>query len=125
MKDENKVPDTEVSENAQEVATTITTELICPHCGNKIVIERPAPQRRGQLAGLEIDVMTDEQLKRERINSSSVLYKAQKRGASADTIAKNQARVDAVKAEIAKREAVKAPAPTVAVEADAPAEQSM
>jgi hypothetical protein len=60
-------------------------------------------QRRGQLAGLTVEEMSDEQLKREVINSNSVLYKAKQRGASAETIAKNQDRVDAVQAEKAKR----------------------
>lgn len=64
--------------------------------------------RRGQLSGLDIESMTDEQLKRELINANSVLYKAVQRKASADTIAKNQARVDAAKAEKAKREPEKA-----------------
>jgi len=64
--------------------------------------------RRGQLSGLELESMTDEQLKRELINANSVLYKATQRKASADTIAKNQARVDAAKAEKAKREPEKA-----------------
>ena len=47
--------------------------------------------------------MTDEQLKRELINANSVLYKAKQRGAAEETIAANQARVDAAKAEKAKR----------------------
>ena len=55
------------------------------------------------MAGLSLEEMTDEQLKRELINANSVLYKAQQRGASAETIAANQARVDAAKAEKAKR----------------------
>ncbi|MNB69333.1 hypothetical protein D3C75_158610 [compost metagenome] len=64
--------------------------------------------RRGQLSGLSLEDMTDEQLKREIINANSVLYKAVQRKASAETIAKNQARVDAAKAEKAKREPEKA-----------------
>ena len=88
----------------------VKTQLTCPHCQGEIVIERPAPQRRGQLAGLGLEEMTDEQLKRELINSRSVLYKAQKRGASEETIANNQARVDAATAEKAKRDAASAPA---------------
>jgi hypothetical protein len=70
---------------------------------------KPSGQRRGQLAGLTVEEMTDEQLKREIINANSVLYKAIQRGASADTIEKNQARVDAAKAEKAKREPEVAP----------------
>jgi len=56
-------------------------------------------QRRGQLAGLTLDQMSDDQLKREIVNAKSVLYKAQQREASAETIDKNQARVDAALAE--------------------------
>lgn len=86
-----------MSENVNK--TTIT----CPHCNGEITIESPVPQRRGQLAGLDLEAMTDEQLKREIINAKSVLYKAQKRGASQETILNNQARVDAAMAEKAKR----------------------
>lgn len=60
-------------------------------------------QRRGQLAGLTLDQMTDEQLKRELVNAKSVLYKAQQRDASEEAVARNQARVDAALAEKAKR----------------------
>lgn len=60
-------------------------------------------QRRGQLAGLTLDQMSDDQLKREIVNAKSVLYKAQQREASAETIEKNQARVDAALAEKAAR----------------------
>lgn len=70
-----------------------------------VEVEAPSVARggngiRGQLAGLSLDEMTFEQLKREKINASSVLYKSQKRGASEDTIAKNQARFDAVCAKL-------------------------
>ena len=75
-----------------------------------IEVEVPAPEKkqRGQLAGIALVDMTDEQLKREIINANSVLYKAKQRGASEETIAANQARVDAAKAEQAKRQGVKA-----------------
>lgn len=76
-------------------------------------------QRRGQLAGLTVEEMSDEQLKREIINANSVLYKAKQRGASDDTIAKNQARVDAAQAEKAKR----TPEVAVAEVTDAPTEE--
>jgi hypothetical protein len=65
---------------------------------------------RGQLAGIAVPDMTDEQLKREIINSSSVLYKAKQRGADQKTIDANQIRVDTAKAEKAKRDAEKTPA---------------
>lgn len=115
--EEVKTEVTETEDEAKEevkteegVESVIVNEITCPHCNGKIIIEVPAPQRRGQLAGLDILEMSDEQLKREIINAKSVLYKAKKRGAGADTIAKNQARVDAVMAEKAKRDALKVPA---------------
>ena len=60
-------------------------------------------KKRGMLAGIVLEDMTDEQLKRELINANSVLYKAKQRGAVAETIAANQARVDAALAEKAKK----------------------
>lgn len=82
-----------------------TIEITCPHCGNTYEVELPTAEKkpRGQLAGIAIEDMTDEQLKREIINASSVLYKAKQRGASEEAIAKNQARLDAAKAEKEKR----------------------
>lgn len=75
-----------------------------------VTIEAPTPEKkqRGQLAGIALVDMTDDQLKREIINANSVLYKAKQRGASEETIAANQARVDAAQAEKAKRQGVKA-----------------
>jgi len=77
--------------------------------GDKFQAEVELPtspmSRRGQLAGLSLKEMTDDQLKREIINAKSVLYKAKKRGASEETIAKNEARVEAALAEKARREA--------------------
>ena len=93
--------------------SVLTTKITCPHCGGIITIERPAPQRRGILAGIALEDMTDEQLKIEIRNAKSVLYKAEKRNAPAETILNNQARLDAALAEKAKREAAKAPAEDV------------
>ena len=82
-------------------------EVTCPHCNETFLVEVPvAEKRRGQLFGIELADMTDEQLKREIINAGSVLYKAKQRGASEEIIAKNQARLDAAKAEKAKRHPV-------------------
>ncbi|NLZ53035.1 MAG: hypothetical protein GX892_07805 [Thermoanaerobacteraceae bacterium] len=79
--------------------------------GDKFQAEVELPtspmSRRGQLAGLSLEEMTDDQLKREIINAKSVLYKATKRGASEETIAKNEARVEAALAEKARRDAMK------------------
>lgn len=96
----------------------LTTEITCPHCEGVITIERPAPQRRGTLAGVALEEMTDEQLKIEIRNAKSVLYKAEKRNAPAETILNNQARVDAAMAEKAKRDAAKAPEVTEEVAED-------
>lgn len=97
-------------------------EVTCPHCHNTYEVEVPAmPKRRGQLFGIALEEMTDEQLKREIINANSVLYKAKQRGASEETIAMNQARVDAAKAEKARRAPVveETEEATEAVETDA------
>lgn len=100
------------------MANIITVE--CPKCGEMFEIEAPVKEKkpRGQLAGIALEDMTDEQLKREIINANSVLYKAKQRGASEEVIAANQARVDAAKAEKAKRHPVVADA----VEAEGVAE---
>jgi hypothetical protein len=82
-------------------------ETTCPHCNQTFEVEVPKMEKkRGQLYGIALEDMTDEQLKREIINANSVLYKAKQRGASEETIAQNQARVDAAKAEKAKRQPV-------------------
>ena len=75
------------------------------HCNGIFEVEAPVADKkpRGQLAGISLSEMTDDQLKRELINANSVLYKAKQRGASEETIAANQARVDAAKAEKATR----------------------
>lgn len=82
-------------------------QVVCPHCGQELEVEMPAKEKapRGALAGIALEDMTMEQLKREKINAGSVLYKAQKRGAAEETIAANQARFDAVVAMIAQRKA--------------------
>lgn len=92
-----------------------TFEVTCPHCSGVFEVEAPAPvkKQRGQLAGIALEDMTDEQLKREIINANSVLYKAKQRGASEEIIAKNQARVDAAKAEKEKRNPVVAEEETI------------
>lgn len=80
----------------------------------KVTVETPElpKQGRGQVAGIPLEEMTDEQLKVELVNAKSVLYKAKKRDADAATIEANQARVDAAEAEKAKRKAASVPAGT-------------
>ncbi len=92
--------------------------VTCPHCGETFEVEQ-VKKLRGQLAGIALEDMTDEQLKREIINANSVLYKAKQRGASDDVIAANQARVDAAKAEKAKRTPVVVETPDADGVADA------
>lgn len=112
------------------MAKTITIEVEAPKnlkAGEvfSVEVEIPKPERkpRGQLAGIALVDMTDEQLKREIINANSVLYKAKQRGASEETIAANQARVDRAKAEKAKRAGLKEKATTdEAPTEDAPTE---
>lgn len=62
--------------------------------------ELPASARRGAVVGIPLEEMTDDQLKIEYRNANSVFYKTNKAGR--DT-AKSKARLDAVKAEMAKR----------------------
>lgn len=106
------------------MAKTFEVEVIVPEGlkeGDKftVQVEVPAVEKkpRGQLAGLSLEEMNDDQLKREIINANSVLYKAKQRGAAQETIDANQARLDAAKAEQAKRQGTKVQATVV----DAPA----
>ena len=47
-----------------------TFEVTCPHCNETFLVETPIPEkRRGQLYGIALEDMTDEQLKREIINA--------------------------------------------------------
>lgn len=108
------------------MAKTFEVEVTVPEglqAGDTFKIEVEVPKKekgsRGQLAGIALEDMTDEQLKREIINANSVLYKAKQRNASEETIAANQARVDAAKAEQAKRMPVKVAAKAVEENLDA------
>lgn len=78
-------------------------KFTCPHCNQEVEIQTPEAVRRGALAGISLEEMTDDQLKREIVNAKSVLYKAEKRGSSAEIIAKNKDRVEAALAEKARR----------------------
>ena len=84
-------------------------KAICPECGKEIEVdytpERKTGTRRGQLAGIALKDMTNEQLKIEIINASSVLSKAKARNSSADVIAAAEDRVAAAKAERDARKA--------------------
>ena len=90
-----------------EVEVTVPVGLME---GDKFIVEVEVPvaekKPRGQLAGITLEEMTDEQLKREIINAGSVLYKAKQRNAPAETIAINEARLEAAKAEKTRRSPV-------------------
>lgn len=87
-----------------EVEVTVPEGLVA---GDVFVLEVEVPattrKPRGILAGLTVEEMTDDQLKREIINANSVLYKAKQRGANEEIIAANEARLAAAKAEKEKR----------------------
>lgn len=102
------IPELPEGKKRWEAGDTFSVEVEAP-----AVVKKP----RGQLAGIAIEDMTDEQLKREIINANSVLYKAKQRGAAEETIAANQARVDAAIAERTKRQGIKTPVEAENVEA--------
>lgn len=89
--------------NAKKLRVNVTVpEGFAP--GDTFVIEVEVPAGRGRTRNTKpIEEMTREELKREIINAGSVLYKAQKRGADEDIIARNQARLDAAKALMAEK----------------------
>jgi len=89
--------------NAKKLRVNVTVpEGFAP--GDTFVIEVEVPAGRGRTRNTKpIEEMTREELKREIINAGSVLYKAQKRGADEDVIARNQARLDAAKALMAEK----------------------
>lgn len=90
-----------------------TVESPCPTCGHfekakKVSGGNVGP--RGPKNSTPVTEMTDDELKTEIINAGSVHYKAVKRGAPEATIAHNEVRLNAAKAE---REARKAAEPQV------------
>lgn len=106
---------------------TVTLELTVPEglqAGDVFTAEVELPKvekkPRGMLAGIALEDMTDEQLKRELINANSVLYKAVQRGAGIETVTANEARVEAAKAEKARRAPIMAEvdAPNIAAAMD-------
>ena len=81
--------------------------ITCPHCGEVFELPKSAGTR-GAVAGIPVEEMTEEQLKIEYRNASSVLYKTQKAAKDGKQVREGgieaaQARVDAVKAEMDKK----------------------
>lgn len=87
-----------------EVEVTVPEGLKAGDTFN-VMVEAPVlPSRmKSSLAGIALVDMTNEELKRELVNSKSVLYKAVKRNAAAELIAAATARVAAAEAEKATR----------------------
>lgn len=80
-----------------------TAEVTCPHCNLVFEVEIPAAQKRGVLVGVSLEEMTVEQLKREKVNANSVLYKGIKRGCGPELVARNTARLNAVREALAAK----------------------
>lgn len=110
MNEQNETNEVTPEVEAAPAEATIKTGISCPHCGENIIFEVPTATRRGELTGIALVDMTDDQIKIEIRNSKSVLSKAEKRGACPSTIIKNKARVDAVIALRDERNAAKAAA---------------
>jgi len=91
----------------QKEKPVYTKENPCPTCGWYKKTGGGGP--RGPKNTKPVDQMTDEELSREIINASSVLYKAKQRNADAETIKANDERVTRAKAEKEKRKAKEAP----------------
>lgn len=113
---------------AMKLAKKFTVEVTVPEgkvAGDTFEVEVETPMvesqgrgRTGQLAGIKVEDMTDEELKREIINAGSVLFKAKKKTDDPAVIEPKQARLDAAKAEREKRNAAKAAAVAEATPAD-------
>jgi hypothetical protein len=79
--------------------------VTCQNCGAEVEIPVPEHKPRGVLAGKTLEEMSFDELKIERRNAKSVLYKSEKAGVSGDKLEQKMVRVDAVLAEIEKRKA--------------------
>ena len=78
--------------------------VTCPNCGHEFELPKSA-SNRGAVAGIPVKEMTEEQLKIEYRNASSVLYKTQKavkegKAVRDGSLEAAQERVDRVKAEM-------------------------
>jgi len=89
---------------------TFKVEVEVPHglhAGDRFVIDIEAPAaprvKKSKLANTPLSQMTLEQLKRERINARSMLYKAQRRGDEASVIEATK-RLNEAAQELAKRQ---------------------
>lgn len=100
--------------------------ITCANCGAEVELPKKEFKPRGTLAGKTLPEMTMEELKQERRNAKSVLYKATKAATpNEERILANQIRVEAVEEEIAKRKPVVAAPVAEEVQAteEAPAEE--
>jgi hypothetical protein len=82
-------------------------EVTCAGCNNVFEVELPAKVRgtgtKGCVVGIPLEEMTIEQLRIEKRNAKSVLYKSQKAGRPEESLIPKQMRVDAVEAMLASK----------------------
>lgn len=85
-------------------------KVTCENCNNEIEVAVPvratSAGKSGSLTGLTLDTMTLEQLKQEKRNAKSVLYKSEKAGRPEEALIPKRIRVAAVEARIAELQPV-------------------
>lgn len=98
----------QVEEKAPKAKKVKKPKMVtCPHCGETFELPKSATNR-GAVAGIPVEEMTEEQLKIEYRNASSVLYKTTKAAKEGKKVREGgleaaQERVDKVKAEMDKK----------------------
>lgn len=75
-------------------------KVTCPHCEAELNVEVPKKPKGERKPVTE---MTNEELAREIINSKSVLYKSERKGATEESLAPKRERVEIALAEKANR----------------------
>ncbi len=94
----------EAAPKAKRTPKPKVVKVTCPNCSFEFDYEIPKSARaRGAVAGIPLNEMTDDQLKIEYRNANSVYYKSKKANKNPDTIAKAEARLEAVKAKMEEK----------------------
>ena len=75
-------------------------KVICTNCQTELEVIKPATQPKGILNGIALADMTLDQLRIEKRNAKSVLYKSEKAGATEEMLVPKRERVAAVEARI-------------------------
>jgi len=91
-------------------------KIICSNCNAELEIVKPETKPKGMLNGIALLDMTLEQLRIEKRNAKSVLYKSEKAGASEEMLAPKRERVAAVEARIMEIAPVAVPKVTAVVQ---------